>query len=148
MSGNPDQGEIAGLIRALAASQRQLLTLSAGRSYMNTERTLAVWLRTALSSMIFGIAIDRLGLFLQGLSHHPDTLLGQPSTPSTLIGSALVVFAVAMALSAGYRFIAYARLYRHEFPFPAYHDAWLPAVYAAMVALFGAALLALTWGLG
>ena len=44
---------------------RKLVELSLQRSYMNTERTLAVWTRTALSLMIFGIAVDRFGLLMR-----------------------------------------------------------------------------------
>jgi hypothetical protein len=41
---------------------KRLVEMSAERSYMNAERTLAVWVRTALALMIFGIAVDRFGL--------------------------------------------------------------------------------------
>lgn len=122
--------------------------MSAMRTYMNAERTLSVWIRTALASMIFGIAIDRLGLMLRGLSTHPKTIFGHPSTPTTLTGAALVLFSIMMALSAGLRFLAFTNRYKKEFVFPFYHKAWLPLTYAFMIVLFGTALIILMGWIG
>lgn len=115
---------------------------SAGRSYMNAERTLSVWVRTALAAMIFGIAIDRLGLMLDELPHHVSRL-AHPDRSSKVTGAVLVIFSILMALSSGIRFIAFTKSYKKEYAFPAHHKAWLPASYAFMVVLFGAALLIL-----
>lgn len=115
---------------------------SAGRSYMNAERTLSVWIRTALAAMIFGIAIDRLGLMLDELPEHVSRLTN-PDRSSKITGAVLVIFSILMALSSGIRFIAFTKSYRKEYPFPAYHKAWLPATYAFMVVFFGIALLIL-----
>lgn len=122
--------------------------MAAGRSYMNAERTLSVWVRTALSSMIFGIAIDRLGLMFRGLSEHPHSIFGQPSTSSTITGGVLVLFSVLMSLSAGIRFIFFTRVYKKEFPTPAHHKVWLPVTYAFMVVFFGIVLTVLMWIIG
>ncbi len=40
--------------------------MSEVRSYQNAERTLSVWVRTALALMICGLAIDRFGLMVDG----------------------------------------------------------------------------------
>ncbi|HEX6612832.1 MAG TPA: DUF202 domain-containing protein, partial [Rhodanobacteraceae bacterium] len=69
---------------------------SAERSYMNAERTLSVWTRTALSLMIFGIAVDRFGLLLR---HEPWPHAGSPMLPnplSTVGGAILVALGVFM----------------------------------------------------
>ena len=122
--------------------------MAAARTYMNAERTLSVWVRTALSAMIFGIAIDRLGLMTRGLAAHPPTLFGHPSTPTTLIGTALVLFSILMSLSAGLRFMAFSRAYKKTFTLPAHHKTGLPLTYALMVVLFGIALTLLMWWIG
>ncbi|MGH8156355.1 MAG: YidH family protein, partial [Rhodanobacteraceae bacterium] len=73
----------------------QLVELSLQRSYMNTERTLAVWTRTALSLMIFGIAVDRFGLLLRHPPWHVASLRGLlPNPLSTLGGVVLVALGV------------------------------------------------------
>lgn len=122
--------------------------MSAGRTYMNAERTLSVWIRTALSAMIFGIAIDRLGLMLRGVSGYPHSPLGPPGATSTITGSVLVIFSVLMSLSAGIRFIAFSRQYKKEFIIPAHHKIWLPVTYAFMVVFFGTVLAILMWMTG
>lgn len=57
------KSQLEGMKKLIALSQ-QRTQMSAMRNYMNAERTLSVWVRTALAAMIFGIAIDRLGLML------------------------------------------------------------------------------------
>ncbi|HEX5340185.1 MAG TPA: DUF202 domain-containing protein, partial [Gammaproteobacteria bacterium] len=59
------QSEQIALMQKLIELSAERSEMSAERSYMNAERTLSVWLRTALSLMIFGIAIDRFGLMLR-----------------------------------------------------------------------------------
>lgn len=125
------------------AATRELVELSLQRSYMNTERTLAVWTRTALSLMIFGIAVDRFGLLLR----HPPwrvtdfaTLL--PNPLSTLGGVTLVAMGVAILLAAGFRFLAYGlKWYRMNTRHVWYHTPWLAFSFAMLIAAFGMALL-------
>jgi putative membrane protein len=131
------------MMQTLVELSKEQTRLSAGRSYMNAERTLSVWIRTALASMIFGIAIDRLGLMFRGLSAQANPIFRRPDTASTITGIVLVAFSMLMALSSGWRFMAFANSYKKEYPLPAHHKAWLPVVYACMVIIFGAALLAL-----
>ncbi|HEX7381981.1 MAG TPA: DUF202 domain-containing protein [Nevskiaceae bacterium] len=122
---------------------RELVELSLQRSYMNTERTLAVWTRTALSLMIFGIAVDRFGLLLRHPPWHVAefaTLL--PNPLSTLGGVTLVAMGVAILLAAGCRFLAYGlKWYRMNPRHVWYHTPWLGFSFAMLIAAFGIALL-------
>lgn len=115
--------------------------MSAERSYMNAERTLSVWTRTALSLMVFGIAVDRFGLLLR---HEPWPHAGSPVLPnplSTLGGVILVALGVFMVTTCAIRYLAYARLYRKSHAWPAKHPPYLAFTFAVLVALFGIALL-------
>jgi uncharacterized membrane protein YidH (DUF202 family) len=132
---------------ALAREQTALAVkrneMSAQRSYMNAERTLSVWIRTALSAMIFGIAIDRLGLMYQGT----PARLFQRGIPSTVMGAVLVAFAIFVALSAGLRFIGFTSAYKKEHSLPEHHKAALPVAYTFLTIIFGTALLFLMFWL-
>lgn len=122
---------------------RELVELSLQRSYMNTERTLAVWTRTALSLMIFGIAVDRFGLLMRHPPWHvtdPAELLPDPL--STLGGVVLVAMGVVILLAAGFRFLAYGlKWYRINPRKVAFHTPWLAFSFAMLMAAFGIALL-------
>lgn len=122
--------------------------MSAQRSYMNNERTLSVWVRTSLSAMIFGIAIDRYGLMIRGLSKHPNTLFGHASTSTSLIGAALILLSVLMALTAVWRFLIFIKRYKKEFSPPYNYSGWLPAIYAFMVVIFGTGMFVFMWFIG
>ncbi|MDN5862110.1 MAG: DUF202 domain-containing protein [Salinisphaera sp.] len=113
---------------------------SADRSFLSAERTLSVWVRTALSLMVFGIAIDRFGLLL---GHDGPAQGLHAGAWSAWGGIALVAMGVVMVVSSGLRFMAYVRVYRryHEMPWP--HGPFLAPVFALLVALFGLALIAL-----
>lgn len=61
------------------ALMKRLVRMSAERTQLSAERTLSVWVRTALALMVFGIVIDRFGLLLRrmpGVSDHfsPNTV--------------------------------------------------------------------------
>jgi putative membrane protein len=122
--------------RTRLAEQRT--EMSAERSYLNAERTLSVWVRTALSLMIFGIAVDRLGLFLGELRGGPGT---RPDDMSTWSGAALVAFGVAMSLLTAARFLVYAREYRRNHQVPHRHGPFLAPSFASIVAVFGVVLI-------
>jgi uncharacterized membrane protein YidH (DUF202 family) len=114
---------------------------SAERSYMNAERTLSVWTRTALSLMIFGIAVDRFGLLLR---HEPWSHAGSPMLPnplSTLGGVILVALGVFVVAASGVRYLLYARAWRKAHAWPPRHAPYLAFAFAVLVALFGIALL-------
>lgn len=114
---------------------------SAERNYHNAERTLSVWIRTALATMIFGIATDRLGLMLYEIPTHLRSRFASPDAPSMIIGVVLVLFSMIMALASGIRFLAYVREFKKQYAPPIFHNEWPPAIAAFMVAIFGAALL-------
>jgi putative membrane protein len=122
--------------RTRLAEQRT--EMSAERSYLNAERTLSVWVRTALSLMIFGIAVDRLGLFLRELRVGPGAGSDDVSTWS---GVALVAFGVAMSLVTAARFLVYAREYRRNHRVPHRHGPFLAPTFASIVAVFGVVLI-------
>lgn len=122
---------------------RELVELSLQRSYMNTERTLAAWTRTALSLMIFGVAVDRFGLLLR---HPPwvvaDTNALLPNSLSTVGGVALVALAIVILLASGFRFIAYGRAWYRANPRKVkFHTPWLAFSFTMLMAAFGIALL-------
>lgn len=134
MSETPEPEQIAMMKRLveLALYQTQM---SAERSYMNGERTLSVWIRTALGLMIFGIAVDRFSLLLRGRGHLNANEL------SSWGGGALIALGVLMAVSCGSRFLVFAISYRRQHQLPAHHGPYLGPIFAALVALFGIALL-------
>jgi uncharacterized membrane protein YidH (DUF202 family) len=125
------------------ALARTLEQLSLQRSYMNTERTLAVWTRTALSLMIFGIAVDRFGLLMRHPPWHvaaASELL--PNPLSTLGGAILVAMGVLILLATGFRFLAYGRKwYKLNTHHVWYHTPWLAFSFAMLMAAFGIVLL-------
>lgn len=125
------------------STAHELVELSLQRSYMNTERTLAVWTRTALSLMIFGIAVDRFGLLMNHPPWHvlhPAELM--PNPLSTLGGAALVGLGVLILLAAGFRFLLYGLKWHRENPRHVwYHTPWLAFSFAMLIAVFGIALL-------
>ena len=122
---------------------RELVELSMQRSYMNTERTLAVWTRTALGLMIFGIAVDRFGLLMD----HPPWRVADisqllPNRLSTFGGVILVAMGVVMLLATGFRFLAYGlKWHRVNTRHVWYHTPWLAFSFAMLMAAFGIALL-------
>jgi uncharacterized membrane protein YidH (DUF202 family) len=114
---------------------------SAERNYQNAERTLSVWIRTAIGAMIFGIAIDRLGLMAYEIPKDAGAHFGVPDTPSTIIGIVLVIYSIVMAVVCGVRFLAYVKDYKKQYALPVHHNEWLPAIAAFLAAFFGVALL-------
>ena len=121
----------------------ELVELSLQRSYMNTERTLAVWTRVALSLMIFGIAVDRFGLLMNHPPWHvalASELL--PNPLSTLGGVVLVGMGVLILLATGFRFLAYGLKWHRQNPrYVWYHTPWLAFSFTMLMAAFGIALL-------
>ena len=114
---------------------------SAQRSYQNAERTLSVWVRTAIGAMIFGIAIDRLGLMAYEIPKDAGAHFLPSDVPFMMMGMALMIYSIVMALTFGIRFLVYARDYKKQYSIPAFHNEWPPVISAFLVALFGAALL-------
>jgi uncharacterized membrane protein YidH (DUF202 family) len=111
------------------------------RSYQNAERTLSVWVRTALALMICGLAIDRFGLMVDGSAGAARGLLLDRISTWTSIG--LVLLGVVMVLATGLRFFAYSRAWRRRHRPPPFHGPYLASFFAVMVAIFGIVLLAI-----
>lgn len=128
----PEQITIMKRLVELSLDRTQM---SAERCYMNAERTLAVWIRTALALMIFGIAIDRFSLLLRQHGHPNAHEL------SSWGGGALIALGVLMALSCGSRFLTFSIAYRRIHRLPPHHGPYLGPIFAALVVLFGIALL-------
>ncbi|MGH8233938.1 MAG: YidH family protein [Rhodanobacteraceae bacterium] len=126
------------------ATAHELVQLSLQRSYMNTERTLAVWTRTALALMIFGITVDRFGLLMR----HPPWHVAKvgellPNPLSTLGGVILVAMGVVILLATGIRFLAYGIVWYRQNPRKVwFHTPWLAFIFTMLMAAFGIALLA------
>lgn len=121
--------------------------MSETRSYHNAERTLSVWVRTALSLMVLGIALDRFGLLLHRIPGgkaygelHGNVLL---DGLSLWTGAGLVVLGIFMAAATGLRFLGYAHAWRRRHCLPPCHGPYLATFFALMTAVFGALLLAL-----
>lgn len=153
-SPEPEQIRLMKRVVELAERQTELsderTRQSAERSYLNAERTLSVWTRTALSLMVFGIAVDRFGLLLR---HEPWGHVGTrllPNPLSTLGGVVLIALGVFMVVTCGLRYLAYAKAHRAVYPWPAKHAPHLALTFAMLVAAFGTVLivvlLAFTWG--
>jgi uncharacterized membrane protein YidH (DUF202 family) len=146
-----DQPQIQMMQRMVALAEKQTSLsvdrseMSEVRSYHNAERTLAVWVRTALSLMIVGLAIDRFGLLLYRAPGGPHS---NPLTHGLLIDDAstgiclaLIVLGIVMVLATGFRFFAYAKTWSGRHRFPAHHGPYLAPFFAVMVALFGILML-------
>lgn len=128
--------------RSKMSAQRS--EMSETRSYHNAERTLSVWIRTAMSLMIFGIAIDRFGILLRQVPvAKAEVFLHTTSlhAVSAWTGAALVLLAVFMCASAGIRFLAYSLKWRRLHQLPFYHGPYLASFFALMVTIFGLVLL-------
>ena len=124
------------------ARVRQLVELQAEVCYMNVDRTLATWTRTALSLLVFGTVIDRYGvLVLHPAPIHPGTPLA-PDPLFSFGGLCLVAMGVFIALSAAIRHQRYRRVWMREYGHPGWHGPWLAFTFACMTVVAGAALLA------
>lgn len=140
MSESPEPQQIT-IMKRLVEMSAERSQMSAERTFMNAERTLSVWIRTALALMIFGIAIARFGLLLRQMPWPQDRPHLSANGLSSWGGGALVALGVLMALSSGWRFLAYSISYRRVHVLPAHHGPYMGPVFSLMVALFGIALL-------
>lgn len=136
------------ITRQLVASHEVLLWRNAERSLMNAERTLSVWVRTALGLMIAGLAFERFGLSLIAFPDGPWPTLRASNAVSDWVGIALVAIGAAASLAAGLRFYAVAASYRRRYKPPFHHDPALGAFFATALALLGAAIVAFTLAIG
>lgn len=123
------------------SSMQEMARLQARVCYMNVDRTLATWTRTALALMVFGIAMDRFGLLL--LSPHPihvGTRLA-PNPLSSIGGIILIALGVFIALSAALRHRAHAITWSRQYGRDATFGPWLAFPFAMMVTALGIGML-------
>ncbi|MGH8127854.1 MAG: YidH family protein [Gammaproteobacteria bacterium] len=138
---NDTEPEQIVLMKRMVAMSAQRTEQSAERCYQNTERTLSTWVRTALSLMVFGIAIDRFDLLLRKAPMHYSYAHLNVDTLSHWGGAALVVFGVLVAITTGLRFLIYALAYRRVHGSPDHHGPYLAPAFAFLAAIFGILLL-------
>ena len=126
----------------LLATFRQMAALQARVCYMNVDRTLATWTRTALALIVFGTVVDRYGILLL-LPHmgHVGTLLA-PNPVSSAGGIFLVALGAFIATTAAIRHQAYRKLWHRECGRDESFGPWLALPFAVMVAILGIAMLA------
>jgi uncharacterized membrane protein YidH (DUF202 family) len=121
---------------------RQMAALQARVCYMNVDRTLATWTRTALSLIVFGTVVDRYGLLLaRDHPAHVGTLLAM-NPESSIGGLFLIALGVFIAASTAIRHQAYRRVWLREYGHQGFHGPWLAFTFAAMTVIAGVALLA------
>ncbi len=135
MAANPRAGTDAGI--------RTLVELQAEVCYMNVDRTLATWTRTALSLIVFGTVVDRFGLVMtRAQPPHVGTLFAQ-NPASSAGGAFLVALGVCIALAAAIRHEAYRRSWIRTYGHPGFHGPWLALALAALTVVAGSALFAI-----
>ncbi|HEX5960236.1 MAG TPA: DUF202 domain-containing protein [Rhodanobacteraceae bacterium] len=122
---------------------RQMAVLQARVCYMNVDRTLATWTRTALTLIVFGTVVDRYGLLLMHPHFgHVGTLLA-PNPVSSIGGIFLVAIGAFIAASAAIRHQAYKGSWIGTHGHDESFGPWLAFPFAVMVAMLGIAILAL-----
>lgn len=122
---------------------RQMAALQARVCYMNVDRTLATWTRTALSLIVFGTVVDRYGLLLlQPHLEHLGTRLA-PNPVSSSGGISLVAIGIFIVVTAAIRHQAYRSVWNRVHGHDESFGPWLTFPYAVMVAIIGLAVLTL-----
>lgn len=122
---------------------RQMAALQARVCYMNVDRTLATWTRTALTLIVFGTVVDRYGLLLlRDHFQHVGTRLA-PNPVSSAGGLCLVAIGVFIAATAAIRHRRYRAMWRRTFGRDETFGPWLAFPFAAGVVVFGTAILVL-----
>jgi putative membrane protein len=123
--------------------ERDPVELSRRLVYLAAERTLASWVRTALSLIALGFVIDRFDLVLEMLHEGSATADTGSQMLSTWAGSLLIGLGAAMALAAGIRYLRFAIDYHREGRTGVRHGIYLGAIFSFVLALIGIALVIL-----
>ncbi|HEX7348202.1 MAG TPA: DUF202 domain-containing protein [Rhodanobacteraceae bacterium] len=121
------------------AATRKALTEQAKVCYMNVDRTLATWTRTALSLIVLGVLVDRYGLLVTAPRLHPGTPLA-PDPLYSVGGVVLVALGTLIALTTALRHQAYHRHWNRTFAEFGHFGPWLSSIFAAGTGLAGVAL--------
>lgn len=131
-----DDSQVLETLRQMAAQQARVC-------YMNVDRTLATWTRTALTLIVFGTVVDRYGLLLlRPAFAHLGTRLA-PNPVSSAGGIFLVAIGVFIVVSAAIRHQAYKTTWLRTHGRDASFGPWLAFPFAVMVAVLGVVVLAL-----
>ncbi|MGH8378422.1 MAG: DUF202 domain-containing protein [Gammaproteobacteria bacterium] len=126
------------MLQFLAEESMKRSQWSAARSYMNSERTLLLLVHVSVALMVFGIAIGRFGLLVRRPpwpAMHGS--LDAPSWESV----ALILLGILVLLLAGARYLSFIFIYRHNRHMPLRFGAFLPSIFAFLLAIYGVALL-------
>ena len=122
---------------------RQMAALQARVCYMNVDRTLATWTRTALALIVLGTIVDRYGLLLLR-DHFPHVgTRFAPNPVSSTGGIFLVAIGVFIAVSAAIRHQRYKALWGRAFGHDETFGPWLAFPFAVGVAVLGIAVMVL-----
>lgn len=122
---------------------RQMATLQARVCYMNVDRTLATWTRTALTLIVFGTVVDRYGLLLlRPAFAHLGTRFA-PNPVSSAGGIFLVAVGVFIVVATAIRHQAYKAAWLRQHGRDESFGPWLAFPFAVMVAVLGVIVLAL-----
>lgn len=122
---------------------RQMAAMQARVCYMNVDRTLATWTRTALALIVFGTVTDRYGiLLLRDHFPHVGTRLA-PNPVSSAGGIFLVATGAFIAVTAAVRHQRYRTKWNKAFGRDATFGPWLAFPFAIGVAALGITVLAL-----
>jgi uncharacterized membrane protein YidH (DUF202 family) len=122
---------------------RQMAALQARVCYMNVDRTLATWTRTALALIVFGTIVDRYGLLLlRDHFPHVGTRLA-PNPVSSTGGIFLVAVGVLIVVTAAIRHQRYTAMWNRTFGRDETFGPWLAFPFALGVAACGIAVLVL-----
>lgn len=124
------------------ARTRRVITEQAKVCYMNVDRTLATWTRTALSLVVLGVLVDRYGVLVNAPGAHPGTPLA-PDPLYSVGGVTLLVLGTLMALACVIRHQAYRRRWNRVFAEFGTFGPLLACTYAVGVVIAGIVLTAL-----
>jgi len=119
--------------------ERDPVELARRLVYLAAERTLASWVRTALSLIALGFVIDRFGLVLDML--HAGAAGGDSRMLSSWAGSLLIGLGAVMALAAGIRYLRFAAAYHREGRSGVRHGIYVGVAFSFVLALIGFALI-------
>lgn len=129
-----DDPRVLDTFQKMAAMQARVV-------YMNVDRTLATWTRTALALIVFGTVADRYGiLLLHPHFVHAGTLLA-PNPVSSIGGIFLVALGIFIAATAAVRHQRYRATWNREQRPDASFGPWLALPFAIGVAMLGIAML-------
>lgn len=121
----------------------QMAALQARVCYMNVDRTLATWTRTALTLIVFGLVVDRYGiLLLRPHLEHVGTRLA-PNPMSSVAGMLLIAIGAFIATAAAVRHQRYMAVWNRTYGRDRSFGPWLALPFAVGVAVFGLATLAI-----